>query len=163
MKSNQLMLFGGRELTIADTRGIVTKQTFRKAGKKFKGVKDKQGFVLGDDGQRIKTADILTFLPVKSKENDDMADLTGLKGEALKLHNLDVRKQALTAAFQIVSGAATSGDYVLANNGLKKSADGTLTLRLKPTAIRVVSRDMTDEELIAEAKKRGLVTDPATK
>ena len=163
MKNNQLVLFGGTELTLAETRGIVTKETFRKAGKAFKGTKDKLGFALNDDGQRIKTADILTFLPVKSKEHDDMADATGLKGEALKLHNIDVRRQAFGTAFQIVSGDMASGNYILANNGLKKAADGTVTLRYKPSAIRVISREMSNEELLAEAMKRGLVVDPNAK
>jgi len=161
--SNQLSLFGGTELAISDARGLVMKELFKKAGPKYKGKKDKLGYALGDDGQRIKTADVLTFLPLKSKEADDMADATGFKGEALKLHNIDLRKQAFAEAFKVVSGDMASGNYILANNGLRKGADGSITLKYKPSAIRVISRTMTDDELIAEATKRGLVKAPEAK
>ncbi len=155
-----MVLFGSTELSLADTRGVVVKETFRKAGKAWKGKRDKQGFCVDENGNLIKTADILTFLPTKSKDNEDMADLTGLKGESLKLHNLDVRRQAAAQAFGIITEAQASGNYVLANNGLKRGADGSLTLRLKPTAMRVVRQVFTDDELIAEAVKRGLVAEP---
>jgi hypothetical protein len=141
--SKQLALFAGMAM-IGETRGVVSKEWFNKKGE--------------------KRGDMITFLPAKSKDKDDMADATGLKGQALKFHNVSVRQSALQTAFGLVSGEVSKGSYMLANGGLKRGVDGTITFKIKPTAIQVVQASpLTDDELLAEAIKRGLVVDPAAK
>jgi hypothetical protein len=150
----QLALFGGYAMAEVPS-GVNVKQSYRKAGDKWKGEVDKAGFALVD-GKRIETRCQIGLLPLQSEDGPSLAKVTGKKGMELKMEAAIIRKQLLTEGFAQFSGMVSSGDFTY-NRMTVNKATGEVCLSIKPAAMKVVKQELTNDELLAEAKKRGLV------
>lgn len=121
--------------------GVVVKPTF---------AKDKDGNVT----DRV-ASETIKLLPRTSKDNPDLKDASGLTGQALMAFESEARRELLAAAQMELTNRIASGNYTF-DTFRRNLKTGKLTLAIKPE-YKKSAAGMSDAELAAEVKARGLV------
>jgi len=100
---------------------ISVRQSFKK--------KDKV-CVLNTKGEKIINSQTVMLRPRKSKTTDDLADLTGLSGQALMLFEQEARQALMESSFSHMAKLVASGNYTF--DRARTSSNGKFALAIKP-------------------------------
>lgn len=121
--------------------GVVVKPTF---------AKDKDG----NKTDRV-TVETIKLLPRSSKDHPDLKDASGLTGQALFAWESEARRELLAAAQTEFTNRIASGNFTF-DTFKRNLRTGKLTFAIKPE-YKKSATGMSDAELAAEVKARGLV------
>lgn len=113
-------------------------------------------FVLNAAGEKIETSKVIKLLPLKSKENEDLADLTGLTGQSLKLWAAEAGHRLMLSGHSHMTSLVSSGNYTLVK--ARSTSGGRFLLEIKPALGKVAI--MTTEQLVEQAKALGYTLVP---
>ena len=102
-------------------------------------------------GEPVVTGHSVVLLPRKSETKADLADLTGLEGQALMLFEQEARQQLMEASFSHMAKLIASGNYTF--DRARVNANGKFTLGIKPALGR--SAILSEEELKKQAAALG--------
>lgn len=121
--------------------------SYKKTGKKGQVKK----IVKDAEGNPIVTAQTLTMLPRKSKTKTDLADVTGLEGQALMLFESEARQQLMESGFAHMAKLVASGNYTYKMARSSNRGDFTLGIKLVTGKVRM----LTEEEFKKQAEVLG--------
>jgi hypothetical protein len=124
---------------------------------KTQGTGKDRTFVLNKQGQKIVTTRTIKILPLKSKENDDLADLFQQSGSALKASASDVNRGLLKAGSAHFNALIASGNYTHKLSRINER-NGEFTITIKPEIGKVAL--LGPEELAKQAAALGYTLTP---
>lgn len=81
-------------------------------------------------GEKIVNSRTVMLRPRKSKTTDDLADLTGLSGQALMLFEQEARQSLMESSFSHMAKLVASGNYTF--DRARVSSNGKFALAIKP-------------------------------
>lgn len=121
--------------------------------------KDKQ-IVRTEDGKAMIASQTIKLLPRKSTDKADLADLTGLTGQALMGFELEARGALLQSSFSHLSRLVASGNYTFDMSRVNL-ANGKFMLSIKPAIGKTAI--LSPAELAKQAKELGYTLVPTEK
>lgn len=107
-------------------------------------------------GEPVVTSRVVTLLPRKSESKEDLADLTGLEGQALMAFEMDARQQLMEASFSHMAKLIASGNYTF--DRARVAANGKFALAIKPAIGK--SAILSEAELKKQAEALGFTLQP---
>lgn len=81
-------------------------------------------------GEPVVTGRTVMLMPRKSETKDDLADLTGLEGQALMMFEQEARQALMEASFSHMAKLVASGNYTF--DRARVNANGKFALAIKP-------------------------------
>ena len=107
-------------------------------------------------GEPVITSRVVTLLPRKSESKEDLADLTGLEGQALMAFEMEARQQLMEASFSHMAKLIASGNYTF--DRARVAANGKFALAIKPAIGKAAI--LSEEELKKQAEALGFTLMP---
>lgn len=151
----QIGLFDrGTAVKEAIANAVRVRETFKKKTV-GKGKNKKSEFVTNSNGDKVVSSSAIYLPPRKSSKNEDLADITGLEGQALMLFEAEARQQLMESSFAHMAKLVASGNYTY--KLAKSSTRGDFTLGLKLVAGK--TRILTEEEFMKQAEVLGFTVE----